>query len=121
MRYADKIPYQFVLDHLPDDITIKPMFGCYGVYADGKLCLFMLRRDTPLMPRFMNAGDQNGIYLATTAAHVTSLRPEFPDAAFQMLKGDKVWIFFSERSPGFEGSSMRACELINSRDKRVGR
>ena len=40
MRYADKIPYAFILDYLiVVDVVINPMFGCYGIYSGRKLCM----------------------------------------------------------------------------------
>ena len=122
MRYADKIPYVFILDHLPDvEPVIKPMFGCYAIYVGGKLCLFMLNREKPILPAQKNPGDQNGVYIATTAENCDSLREEFPEAAFQMLKAGKVWIFVSQKSDKFEEYSIRAAEMINAGDPRVGR
>lgn len=97
------------------------MFGCYAVYVEGKMCLFLLNREKPILPAQKNPGDQNGVYIATTAQHCDSLREEFPDAAFQMLKAGKVWIFVSEKSGKFEKYSIRAAELINVGDARIGR
>lgn len=121
MRYADKIPYVFILDYLVGvDIEIKPMFGCYGIYANGKLCLFLMHREKPLIRR---DGDpmQKGVYVATTEDNVSSLRRNFARAEFEMLKEGKVWFFFSETLPEFEDYTVKACELIRSGDVRIGR
>jgi hypothetical protein len=121
MRYADKIPYVFVLDYLVGaNIAIKPMFGCYGIYSGGKLCLFLMHRERPLKRREVEPM-QKGIYVATWSEHVASLGSSFGDAKVETLKGGKVWIFISETSPKFEEYVIRACELISSGDGRIGR
>ncbi len=121
MKYADKIPYVFVLDHLIGvDIVIKPMFGCYGIYSGGRLCLFLMNRERPLIRR---EGEpmQKGIYIATTTDHTEELRPMFEKAEFELLKDKKVWIFVSETLDEFESYVIKVCELISSRDYRIGR
>lgn len=121
MKYADKIPFNFVLDHLTGvDIIIKPMFGCYGVYTGGKLCLFLMDRKKPLIRRETEPL-QKGIYVATTAGHVDSLKKVFPAAEFEMLKEGKVWMFIPAAIPEFESYVIRACELIGAGDARIGR
>lgn len=121
MRYADKIPYVFILDYLTGvDITIKPMFGCHGIYANGKLCLFLMNREKPLIRR---EGEpmQKGVYIATTAEYTNDLKQIFPDAEFEFLKAGKVWIFVSETLSAFEQYVVRACEMISRNDHRIGR
>ena len=120
MKYADKIPYAFVLDHLTRvEFEVKPMFGCYAIYAGEKLCLFMVQRDKPIIPG--GRTEQNGIYVATTKQHIEALKKDFQAAEFDMLKGDKAWMFFSEGSRDFERYAVRACELISAIDMRIGR
>ncbi len=118
-KYRGRLPYAFILDYL-SDIEIKAMFGCYGVYAGGKLCLFLVDR-----PAGVDRPDgepmQNGIYIATTATHCDQLRPEFEGADFQQLKGGKVWIFVAADDARFEQYAVRACEMISSGDPRIGR
>lgn len=121
MKYADKIPYVFILDYLVGvDITIKPMFGCYGVYANGKLCLFLMNREKPLIRR---EGElmQKGVYVATNAVYGDELKPFFGLAEFEYLKAGKVWIFISETAEYFEPYVLTACKLITDGDARVGR
>jgi hypothetical protein len=120
MRYADKIPYNFVLDYLPDQIEIKPMFGCYAIYTGGRLCLFLMNRERPLMRRDSEPM-QKGVYIATSEDHVPELKPLFPDAEFEYLKAGKIWIFVSETLHEFESSVIRACEMISAGDARIGR
>jgi hypothetical protein len=121
MKYADKIPFNFILDYLSGiDIVIKPMFGCYGIYAGFKLCLFLMDRDKPLARREAE-GMQKGVYVATAADHVDSLKNVFPAAKFEMLKEGKVWMYVPEASAEFEEYVVRACEMIRAGDARIGR
>jgi hypothetical protein len=121
MKYEDKIPYNFVLDHLTSvDIVIKPMFGFYGLYTGGKLCLALIKREKPLIRREKEPL-QKGVYIATVADHVGSLKNEFPAAEFEVLKEGKVWIFASETLDEFEEYAIRACEMISAGDRRIGR
>ena len=119
--YEDKIPFRFVLDYLTAvDIVIKPMFGCHGIYANGRLCLFLMNRERPLIRRKAEPM-QKGIYIATTTDHVEQLKQTFADAEFEFLKEKKVWIFVSDESENFEPYVIRACEMISSGDPRIGR
>lgn len=121
MRYADKIPYVFILDYLAGvEIVIKPMFGCYGIYANSKLCLFLVDREQPLKGPD-GKPMQNGVYIATTTDHSDELEKIFADAEFQFLKEKKVWIFVSEAIEDFEVYVIKACEMIGSRDTQIGR
>lgn len=120
MRYADKIPFAFVLDYLPDDIVIKPMFGCYGIYANGRLCLFLMSRERPLIRRETKPM-QKGVYIATSEEHLSELKQVFSEAEFEHLKAGKVWIFVSETLISFESIVIRACEMITAGDARIGR
>jgi hypothetical protein len=120
MRHADKIPFVFVLDYLPDDIVIKPMFGCYGIYSNGRLCLFLMNRERPLI-RHEAEPMQNGVYIATTEGYVAELKRIFSEAEFEHLKAGKIWIFVSETLPEFEPNVIKACEMIAAGDARIGR
>lgn len=121
MKYADKIPYSFVLDHLTGvDIVIKPMFGFYGIYTAGKLYLCLIRREKALIRREKEPL-QKGVYIATTTDHVDSLKDVFPAAQVELLKEGKVWLFVSETRPEFEQYVIRACEMIAAGDLRIGR
>jgi hypothetical protein len=121
MKYADKIPYNFVLDYLTGvDVVIKPMFGFYGIYTRGKLCICLIRREKPLRRR-EKEDLQKGVYIATTVDSVESLKTDFPSAEFEMLKEGKVWVFVSEDLSEFETYVVRACEMISAGDPRIGR
>ncbi|HLA96063.1 MAG TPA: hypothetical protein VK612_10095 [Pyrinomonadaceae bacterium] len=86
MRYADKIPFVFILDYLPDEVVIKPMFGCWSIYFDSKLVLFLQLRDRGVLPD-RDDEYQNGVYAAASTEGIESLKDEFPVANFQQLKG----------------------------------
>jgi hypothetical protein len=121
MKYADKIPFNFILDYLTGiDIVIKPMFGCYGIYSGGKLCLFLMDREKPLVRRETEPL-QKGIYVATVTDYVDSLKNVFPAAEFEMLKEGKVWMYVPVSLAEFEEYVIRACEMISGGDARVGR
>ena len=96
------------------------MFGCYGIYADGRLCLFLMNREKPLIRR---EGEpmQKGVYLATIAEHAEELNAIFPNAEFETLKAGKIWIFVSEELPEFESYIITACDMIAHGDQRIGR
>lgn len=96
------------------------MFGCYGIYAGGRLCLFVLDRERPLIRREAEPM-QKGVYIATSEEHVDELKLLFPVAKFEYLKARKIWIFVSETLPEFESSVIRACEMIAAGDARIGR
>jgi hypothetical protein len=121
IKYADRIPFGFILDHiLRDDAAIKPMFGCFAVYAGSKLCLFLVDRGEPTTKPDGETMD-NGVHVATTARHVDSLKQDFPEAEFRMLKDGKVWMLITSSAPRFEEDVIRACEMIDSHDPRIGR
>lgn len=120
-NYEDKISFAFILDHLlSTEYVIKPMFGCHGVYAGGRLCLFLMDRERPLARREKEPM-QKGIYIATISDHVAELMTVFPAAEFEFLKQDKVWIFVSVETYEFEQYVIKACEMIVAGDPRIGR
>src|SRR5215813_13064076 len=66
------IPFDFVLELLdPLAPYTRPMFGCTSVYIEDKIVLILRRKAT--------APQDNGVWLATTCDHHTSLRKEFPN------------------------------------------
>ena len=96
------------------------MFGCYGIYANGKLCIFLVSREKP-PARPDGETMRNGVYIATTTGHCDRLKEEFAQAEFYQLKGDKVWIFVPETSEILEEYAVRACEMISAGDPQIGR
>jgi hypothetical protein len=91
------------------------MFGCIAVYVGQKIVVIL--RDKAASP-----GD-NGVWLATTPEHHESLRREFPNMRSIALLGKHVtgWQVLPADAPDFEQSALRACELILSRDARIGK
>lgn len=111
-----RVPFPFVLEEL---VSIRPrtkrMFGFTHVYLDQKL-LFSLR-DSVKQP------GSNGMCIYTTAEHIDSLAKEFPQLPRQQLwrSGKNAWLILASRLEDFEEFAFRACELILSRDQRIGR
>jgi len=116
LRQRKPVPYAFVLDaiaHLP--IETRPMFGSLAVYLGDKIVLILRykRDDSP----------DNGVWLATTVEHHASLQREFPCMRSIQGRGKALtgWQVLPADAPGFEEAAFRACELIGTRDPRVGK
>lgn len=110
------IPFEFVLDALaPMAPRTRPMFGCLAVYIEERIVLFL--RDKANSPR------DNGVWLATTVEHHQTLRNEFPNMRSIEVLGKEVtgWQVLPSDTPDFEASAIRACELITSGDRRIGK
>ena len=110
------VPHPFVLDALTELSPVtRPMFGCLAVYIKDKIVLAL--RDKP------DGIADNGVWLATTEAHHESLRCEFPNMRSIQIFGNKVtgWQVLPADAPDFEEAGLRACELIASRDPRIGK
>ena len=110
------LPFAFVLEALaPVDPTVKPMFGCYGVYVRGKMVLVL--RDRPTYPQ------DNGVWLGTTHEFHDSLRKEFPSMRSVSFLGHATTgvQVIPVDAEDFEPAVERACELILKGDPRIGR
>lgn len=123
-RYYSKVPYTFVVDLLldslnADDLEIRPMFGCYAIYRNQVLNLILRDRAT-------HVGD-NGIWIATTYEHHVSLQSEFPSLKSVELLGRKAsqggsqWRCLPAAADDFEEVATKLCELIISKDVRIGK
>lgn len=113
---AKPIPFPFVLDELAGQvIDTKPMFGAFAVYVDGKIVFILRERESS--PR------DNGVWLATTAEHHTSLQQEFPSMrSIEVFgPGPTGWQILPVDAEDFEDSVIRACELVRQRDARIGK
>jgi hypothetical protein len=109
-------PFDFVLEALePLSPRTRAMFGCVAVYVGDKIVLFL--RNKPNSPR------DNGVWLATAEPHHESLRREFPKMRSIQLFGKEVtsWQVLPCDAPDFEESALHACELIVSKDPRIGK
>jgi len=110
------VPFEFVLDALaPRSPTTRPMFGCLAVYVADKIVLVL--RDK------RDGTADNGIWLATTAAHHQSLRQEFPNMrSIGLLRSEVTgWQVLPADAEDFEEAALRACELILAGDPRIGK
>lgn len=110
------VPYEFVLDALVRlSPTTKSMFGCLAVYVEEKIVMILRDRD--------DSPVDNGVWLATTAEHHASLRREFPRMRSIRLFGTEAthWQVLPADAPDFEEMALRACELIRTRDPRIGK
>jgi hypothetical protein len=113
-----KIPFEFVLDHLHSlDITIKPMFGCHAVYAQGKILVILRKRE--------DHTDANGMWIATGKEHHESLKKELSSMKSVHIlsdgKGETNWQMIHEEEDDFEESAIKICELILRKDVRIGK
>ena len=116
MATPKRIPFDFVLEELSSlRPRTKPMFGCTAVYVDDKIVLIL--RDRDKFPK------DNGVWLATTEVHHTSLRKVFPSMRSIGLFGVPVtgWQVLPEDAPDFEKSVSKACRLILQGDPRIGK
>ncbi len=112
------MPYDFVLDYLPRNILVKPMFGMYYIYLNKKLMLML--REAVKEP------EMNGIWVSTDKKHHQSLEAEIPGLTeYVMYDGDKKyeshWKLLKPDDDNFESSAIHVCELISKGDKRIGK
>lgn len=110
------IPFLWVIDQLHDIVTEhKPMFGCRALYAGDKIVLIL--RDRPSSPV------DNGVWLATVAAHHKSLRKELPGLRSITVfgPGETGWQVIGKDLPEFERIVERAIALVRVGDVRIGK
>ena len=111
-----KIPFEFVLEEL-DRIhpRVKPMFGCYAIYAGEKLVLILRQRNEHT--------DDNGVWIAALHEHHASLKIEFPCMRSVRLLGtsETVWQNIPADEDDFEELVLKACRLILKGDVRIGK
>jgi hypothetical protein len=91
------------------------MFGCEAVYVGEKIVLILRLKE--------DSTSDNGIWIATTPEHHTSLRKIFPSLKSIDVFGQGVtgWQVLPSSASDFEESAMLACELILSGDERIGK
>lgn len=116
VRQRKAVPHEFVLDAIsalaPET---RPMFGCLAVYVGEKIVLILRdKRDNTV---------DNGVWLATTEEHHSSLRREFPNMRSIQGLRTKItgWQVLPADAPDFEEAALRACELIFAQDPRIGK
>lgn len=111
-----KIPFDWVLENLYTlEISTKPMFGAYGVYAKGKILLILREKNS--MPEI------NGIWVATDKKYHDQLVKEIP--ALQPFSIDGTapghWLLLSSADDDFEENINTVCNMILKGDERLGR
>lgn len=110
------IPFGFVLDRLEScSPVVRPMFGCHAIYLGEKIVLILRKK--------ANAKYDNGVWLATSEEHHSSLREKFPGMRPIRLFGGKssAWQNLPVDSDDFEESVMTACEMVMKNDPRIGK
>jgi hypothetical protein len=112
------IPFDFVFDYLvPLEVTVKPMFGLFALYANNKIVL-MLRQRT-------RHPEINGAWIATAREHHKSLKKDFPSLrSISSYAGSPVetgWQLLPADADDFESSLIRVCERIKRNDPSIGR
>jgi 3-methyladenine DNA glycosylase AlkD len=116
MKSSRTIPFDFVLEQLePLSPITRPMFGCTAIYVGEKIMLILRSKE--------DGGEDNGVWLATTAEHHESLKQEFPSMRSIRMFGPKPsgWQVLPSSVRDFENSVARACELILIGDNRIGK
>lgn len=113
-----KIPFDFILDYLhPLEVTIKPMFGCHAIYANGKILLIVRKKE--------DHEDANGVWIATGKEHHASLKKELPSMQSVYIlsdgKNETGWQMIHEHADDFEESVTKICEMILRKDERIGK
>lgn len=113
-----KIPFDFILDYLhPLEISIKPMFGCHAIYAQGKILLIVRKKE--------DHEDANGVWIATGKEHHESLRKELPSMKSVYIlsdgKNETGWQMIHEDANDFEESVIKICSMIVKQDDRIGK
>ena len=114
-RKAKPVPHAFVLDALaPADPWTRPMFGCTAIYVEEKIVLIL--RDKP-------GGADNGVWIATSREHHTSLREVLPSLQSVSVLGPGVtgWQMLPHEGDRFEEEALAAVRMILAGDPRIGK
>lgn len=117
LKARKPMPFPFVLDALAAvEPSTRPMFGCLAVYVGAKIVL-------ALRDKRNETKADDGVWLATTVEHHSSLLAEFPNMRSIEVLGKEVtgWQVLPADAPDFETAAVRACELIVAGDPRIGK
>jgi hypothetical protein len=110
------VPYDFLLDYLPQSILIKPAIGMFYIYFEGKIVLIF---------RKVNKNPQhNGIWIASRRENHASLKTEIPaitDFDFGEEAVEPNWLQLLDGHEDFEETAILICEFISRRDRRIGK
>ena len=116
MKKTRAVAFDFVLDELfVVNPTVKPMFGCHGVYVKDQIVLIL---------RNMEGGsNDNGVWIATTHEHHESLRKDLPTMrSIEVFGGaESGWQNLPSEDEHFEEDVMKVCNLIIKGDRRIGK
>jgi len=111
-----EIPFDFVLEKLLSlSPQVRPMFGCYAVYANERLVLILRNH-----ARFPN---DNGVWIATSREFHASLKKELKTLRTINLLGggnETNWQNLPVDDDHFEEEVDKACDLILKGDPRIG-
>ncbi len=112
------IPFDFVFEYLePLPYTVKPFFGCHGVYVGNKIVLILLER--------ADHTESNGVWMATVHEHHASLKKIFPSMQSVTVlnngEGETAWQMIPVSANDFESSVLELCQMIRRKDERIGR
>lgn len=109
------IPFDFLLDHLPAGIIVKPAVGMFNIYFDKKIVLIF--RKTAKNPQ------HNGIWISTKREYHDSLKTEIPAITdFELEEGfDTAWLLLSDKHDDFENAAVQLCQLVTRKDSRIGK
>lgn len=113
---AKPVPFEFVIERLDRlNPAIRPMFGCHAVYANNKIILAFRKKDEGTY--------DNGIWVATSKEHHTSLKKDFPSLRSIKVLGAAVtgWQNIPEDADDFEESALKLCDLVLKNDPRIGK
>jgi hypothetical protein len=117
-KKKSSVAFAFVLDLLsPLEINVKPLFGCHALYVAEKIVLILRKKDAH--------PEANGIWIATSAEHHSSLKKIFPSMGSVYIlsdgKSETNWQMIHEHADDFESAAVLACELVLKNDPRIGR
>lgn len=115
MKNKASIPFDFVLEQLyPENVEIRPMFGCFALYVRNKIVLILRQKKA--------AVSDNGVWLATEKEHHQSLKTIFPSMRpIKVFGGNGNWQNLPADANDFEEMVILACEMIRHRDERIGK
>lgn len=110
------VPFDFVLEELEAlNPVVGRMFGSFSIYIDDKI-IFILR-DRESSP------EDNGVWIATTAEHHSSLLEDLPSMRSIAMfgPGPTGWQIIPFESDDFDRDVLKACALVRKRDARIGK
>lgn len=108
------MPYSFVLDYLPEDVTVKPMFGVHVFYRGSRM-LFLQRKK-------LSTPEINGIWVAIIAQYVESVKEDIPSLTdLGRHSGKGQWHLIPEAGESFETDVLKLCRLVSNSDYRIGK